>query len=64
MILSMKMMLSWFGESREDDSCNKAAAAVERAVINTLEDGIRTPELGGTSTTDDVGKAISSYLLS
>lgn len=64
MILSMKMMLSWFGESREDDSCNEAASAVEKAVINTLQGGIRTPELGGTSTTNDVGKAISSSLLS
>ncbi len=64
MILSMKMMLSWFGESREDDSCNEAASAVEKAVINTLRGGIRTPELGGTSTTNDVGKAISSSLLS
>lgn len=64
MILSMKMMLSWFGESREDDSCNEAASAVEKAVINTLQGGIRTPELGGTSTTNDVGKAISSALLS
>jgi len=64
MILSMKMMLSWFGESGKDDRCNAAVAALEKAVIDTLQDGIRTPDIGGTSTSYDVGKAISSSLLS
>jgi len=37
-----------------------AAAAVERAVDLTLQRGeARTPDLGGTSSTDDVAAAIA-----
>jgi 3-isopropylmalate dehydrogenase len=36
----------------------RAAAALERAVIQTLADGIRTPDLGGTASTSDVAEAV------
>jgi isocitrate dehydrogenase (NAD+) len=53
MILSGAMMLRHLGEG-------EAASSVERAVDAVLGAGsIRTPDLGGTSTTPDVGRAIA-----
>ncbi|MBF6329508.1 tartrate dehydrogenase [Nocardia transvalensis] len=52
-ILAAAMMLDHLGEP-------KAAAAVDRAVCEVLADnGIRTPDLGGTSTTAELGTAIA-----
>jgi len=36
----------------------RAAAALERAVIQTLAAGVRTPDLGGTASTSDVAEAV------
>jgi len=36
-----------------------AAQAVVRAIEKVLTDGPRTPEIGGTAHTEDVGKAIA-----
>jgi isocitrate dehydrogenase (NAD+) len=56
MILSGAMMLRHLREPA-------AAAAVERAVDAVLEAGtIRTPDLGGTSSTHDVGLAIAEVV--
>ena len=53
MILSAAMLLRHLNE-------HTAAAAVERAVDRTLQRGeARTPDLGGTSSTDDVAAAIA-----
>ena len=53
MILSAAMLLRHLNE-------HAAAAAVERAVDRTLQRGeARTPDLGGTSSTDDVAAAIA-----
>ena len=53
MILSAAMLLRHLNE-------HVAAAAVERAVDRTLQRGeARTPDLGGTSPTDDVAAAIA-----
>lgn len=51
-ILAAQLMLDWLGE--ED-----AAGLVKRAVEQVLAEGrVRTPDLGGTSTTSQVGDAI------
>jgi len=56
MILSGAMLLRHVGESA-------AAAAVESAVDRVLEgDEVRTPDLGGSSTTDEVGAAVAAAL--
>ena len=56
MILSGAMMLRQLGELR-------SASAVERAVDAVLEAGnVRTPDLGGSSSTMDVAEAIASAL--
>ncbi|NKY88452.1 tartrate dehydrogenase [Nocardia veterana] len=52
-ILAGAMMLAHLGESA-------AAAAVDRAVCDVLAEGaVRTPDLGGTATTAELGTAIA-----
>jgi tartrate dehydrogenase/decarboxylase/D-malate dehydrogenase len=56
MILSGAMLLRHLHEG-------SAATAVERAVDRVLERGdVRTPDLGGTSSTDEVAAAIEGTL--
>jgi 3-isopropylmalate dehydrogenase len=55
-ILSAAMMLEWLGEKT-------AADRVEAAVLKVLEEGkVRTPDLGGANTTDDVADAVIEKL--
>jgi isocitrate/isopropylmalate dehydrogenase len=55
-ILSAKLMLEWLGEVEEADR-------IENAVCTVLEEGkIRTPDIGGNSSTVDVGDAIASHI--
>ena len=51
-IWSGAMMLDHLGHP-------EAAAAVVRAIETVLTSGPRTPEIGGTAHTEDVGKAIA-----
>jgi tartrate dehydrogenase/decarboxylase / D-malate dehydrogenase len=58
MILSGAMMLRHLGEK-------DGAAAVERAVDTVLDRGdVRTPDLGGSSSTMNVAEAITAALRS
>ncbi len=51
-ILSAVMMLEWLGEQ-------DAAERLEKAVLTVLKEGkVKTPDLGGKSTTDDIARAI------
>jgi len=55
-ILSAAMMLEWLGEK-------EAADRLEAAVLKVLEEGeVRTPDLGGVNTTDDVADAVTERL--
>jgi len=55
-ILSAAMMLEWLGEK-------EAADRVEAAVLKVLEEGmVRTPDLGGANTTEDVADAVIERL--
>ena len=55
-ILSAKLMLEWLGEV-------EAADRIENAVCAVLEEGqIRTPDIGGSSSTVDMGDAIASHV--
>ncbi|MDR6223023.1 methanogen homoisocitrate dehydrogenase [Methanococcoides alaskense] len=54
-ILSMKMMLEWMGYERE-------AALVESAVEFSIKENITTPDLGGSSSTSDVGKLMADHI--
>ncbi|ADI74174.1 isopropylmalate/isohomocitrate dehydrogenase [Methanohalobium evestigatum Z-7303] len=50
-ILSIKMLLQWYGYNNE-------ASLVERSVNYTLNKGIKTPDLGGEYTTEELGQAV------
>jgi isopropylmalate/isohomocitrate dehydrogenase-like protein len=53
-IMAGSMMLDYLGEK-------EAAAKIEKAVLEVLRDGkVRTADLGGTSTTSQMGDAIAS----
>ncbi|MBU4492220.1 MAG: NAD-dependent isocitrate dehydrogenase [Euryarchaeota archaeon] len=54
-ILSVKMMLEWAGWKKEANS-------IGWAVNSILQEGIMTPDLGGTHTTKDVSDAIQRLI--
>jgi 3-isopropylmalate dehydrogenase len=62
MILTTCMMLEWLSGERSDPGCSAAAAAVRAAVDKTLEMGVTTPDIGGKSTTLEVGAAVARLL--
>jgi 3-isopropylmalate dehydrogenase len=63
MILTSAMMLEWLSRTRSDASCEAAASAIRTAVNRSLEIGVRTPDLGGNSSTSEVGAAVANQLL-
>ena len=54
-ILCVKMMMEWCEDT-------KSASIVEDAVTHVLKCGIMTPEIGGRSSTRDVGHAVAEYI--
>jgi len=62
MILASKMMLEWLGEKHKDAICAKAAAAVERGIVEALSKGLSVPDLGGKLTTIQMGEAIAAEI--
>ena len=60
MIWSGAMMLDFLGNG--DPRYTQAHDAILRAIETTLANGPRTPDMGGTSTTSDVGKGIASSI--
>jgi len=63
MILTSAMMLEWLSKTRGDQSCAEAAASIRVAVDRTLESGVKTTDLGGSSSTSEVGAAVARQLL-
>lgn len=56
MLLSVSMMLKY-------SLCEpELATAVDTAVKNSIEKGIRTGDIGGTSSTKEVGDAVAAEL--
>ncbi|MCK5559893.1 MAG: isocitrate/isopropylmalate dehydrogenase family protein [Thermoplasmata archaeon] len=63
MILSVKMMLDWLGDRKNDDALFNAAKKLEEAVIEVLETGeTMTPDIGGKAKCSEVGNAITGHL--
>ncbi|TGC08016.1 isocitrate/isopropylmalate family dehydrogenase [Methanolobus halotolerans] len=54
-ILSLKMLLEWHGNMTE-------AALIEEALESTLNRGIKTPDLGGSFTTEEVAESIVDHI--
>jgi len=55
-ILSIAMMLKY------SLNLNVEAGAVEEAVRRTIENGVRTKDIGGSSSTTEVGNAVAAEL--
>jgi 3-isopropylmalate dehydrogenase len=61
LILSAAMMLAWLGEQRKIPTLEAAAAEIERAVDEVLENpGTRTRDLGGKMGCRDFGTAVAA----
>jgi 3-isopropylmalate dehydrogenase len=57
MILSAGLLLEWLGGRGADDA-GEAAASIADAVTRTVEEGPRTPDLGGDATTEAFTDAV------
>lgn len=63
MIKSAQMMLNWLAGCKQDASALKAAAEMERAMEAVLSDKASvTPDLGGTASTLQMGRAVCGLL--
>ncbi|MCD0460439.1 isocitrate/isopropylmalate dehydrogenase family protein [Roseiconus lacunae] len=62
-ILSAAMMLDWLGHRHDDDNAKQAAQTIEHAVMTVLKErDVRTADLGGTSSTEDVANAVADAI--
>jgi 3-isopropylmalate dehydrogenase len=62
-MLSAAMMLDWLGDRHHDSVCFEAAVTLENAVAQVLKEGdVRTPDIGGQSSTTDVANAVANAL--
>jgi len=63
MILSMGMMLNWLGDKRGDQQLKDAWGGIDAAVDTVLAARrVRTPDLGGSSSTAEFGDAVVEAL--
>ena len=58
MMLSAALLLRWLGERSSRTSLSNAAAAIENSVRRAHEIGIRTRDLGGSSSTGEFTQAV------
>ncbi|MGG1639010.1 isocitrate/isopropylmalate dehydrogenase family protein [Paenibacillus sp. NRS-1760] len=64
-ILSGSMMLEWLSDRHQDDRLKEAAQGIDQAVRAVLrQQHIRTADIGGTSSTSQVGDAVAAALQS
>jgi|TARA_B100001750_G_scaffold40848_1_gene29667 3-isopropylmalate dehydrogenase len=62
-ILSIKMMMDWFYSVKNDPNCQIASKIIQKSVENSLEDNIKSIELGGKSNTNEIGEYINKYII-
>ncbi len=62
MILTSSLMFQWLGDRWNDAKCKLAAEAIEAAVVETLKEGVVTPDLGGASKTLEVGLSVAEKI--
>ena len=59
-VLSAAMMLRWLGHRHDDETAVVAAGRIDTAVTEVLSTGSAgTPDIGGTMTTDELGRALA-----
>lgn len=62
-ILCISWMLKWWGGRTNDVNFTKAGEDVEKAVLKTLEEGVKlTPDLGGGSTTEEFTEEVIKHM--
>ncbi len=61
-ILSSKMMFEWLGIKHNDRKCFDVAKKIEQAVYGTVQEGIKTKDIGGNKTTQEFTKYVISKL--
>ncbi len=65
LILSIGMLLEWMGEKRGDDRLKSAGRGIDKAVDTVLSvNKVRTPDIGGSSSTQRVGDTIAEKIKS
>jgi 3-isopropylmalate dehydrogenase len=62
MIVSAAMLLRWLGDTYEDPATFAAGERIESAVDAAVESGVRTRDLGGSASTDEITTAIVKRL--
>jgi 3-isopropylmalate dehydrogenase len=63
MILSAAMMFEWLGERHDDAETSRVGKRIESAVERMLANtSIRTPDLGGSASTDDIAREVIDHL--
>ncbi|MGC4112609.1 MAG: isocitrate/isopropylmalate family dehydrogenase [Nocardioides sp.] len=58
LILSNAMLLDWLGQRHESPQLVDAARRIDAAIDRVLADGPRTPDMGGSATTDEFTGAV------
>ena len=62
-ILSIKMMLEWLGNKNNDQSSISASQKLENIVLQVIESGIATKDVGGNMSTREFTKEITNRLV-
>ena len=57
------MMMEWLYSAKNDKNCLIASEIIQKAVENSLEDNIKSIELGGKSNTSEIGEYINKYII-
>lgn len=58
MILSTVMLMDWLAERHNDPNLKETGRLVEQGLYQSLEDGVKTKDLGGSASTSDFAEAI------
>ena len=62
-ILSVKMMLDWFGNMHNDKKCIDVGSKLEESVIGLVKSNIKTKDIGGAKTTKEFTKELIQKLV-
>lgn len=61
-ILSTALLMRWLADQHQDAAARATADRMERAVLQTLELGVRTADIGGTANTETFTAAVVSAI--
>ena len=61
-LLSIKMMLDWLGNKHNDSKCIEIGEKLESTIFDLVKSGVKTKDIGGTSSTAEFTKHITDNL--